>query len=57
MNRHSPHIVSCKNEKWDELTKVQKQGIIDAINELDSGKGIPHKKIIKKYRKKNSYHF
>jgi hypothetical protein len=40
---------------WDKLTDYQKQGISDAINEIDAGKGISHKKIIAKYRKKYSH--
>ena len=39
---------------WDKLSDVQKQGIIDAIDEIDAGKGIPHKKVISKFRKKYS---
>ncbi len=39
---------------WDKLSGVQKQGIIDAIEEIDAGKGIPHKEVISKFRKKYS---
>jgi len=39
---------------WDKLTDNQKQGILDAIEEIDTDKGIPHKQIITKYRKKYS---
>ena len=35
-----------------ELTEEQQQGIIDAIDELDSGKGIPHEKVMEDIRKK-----
>ena len=34
------------------LTEEQQQGIIDAIDEIDSGKGIPHEKVIEDIRKK-----
>lgn len=37
---------------WQDLSVAQKQGIQDAINELDEGKGIVHEKVIAKYRKK-----
>jgi hypothetical protein len=37
---------------WEELTDEQKQGIINAIDEIDSGKGIPHEKVMAKMRKK-----
>jgi len=39
-------------EDWEVLTEEQKQGIIDAIDEIDSEKGIPHQKVIAKMRKK-----
>jgi hypothetical protein len=37
---------------WEVLTEEQKQGIMNAIDEIDSGKGIPHQKVIAKMRKK-----
>ncbi len=37
---------------WEKLTSAQKKGLMDAIDELDSGKGTPHKTIISKLRKK-----
>jgi hypothetical protein len=37
---------------WDKLTKEQRQGILDAIDEIESGKGIPHKKVMENIRKK-----
>ncbi len=40
---------------WKDLTEEQKQGISDAISEIDSGKGIPHDKVISKFRKKYSH--
>jgi hypothetical protein len=40
---------------WDKLTEEQKQGIINAIGEIDSGKGIPHEKVMAKMRKKFSH--
>jgi len=40
---------------WIKLTEDQKQGILDAIEEIDSGKGIPHDKVISKYRMKYSH--
>ena len=35
---------------WEKLTDKQKQGIVDAIDEIDSGKGIPHYEVISKIR-------
>lgn len=40
---------------WEKLTTEQKQGIIDAIEEIESGKGIPHEKVIAQIRKKYSH--
>jgi hypothetical protein len=37
---------------WDKLTLAQKQGLMDAIDQLDSDKGIPHNEVIDKLRKK-----
>ena len=39
---------------WDKLTKEQKQGIFNAMNEIESGKGIPNEKVMAKIRKKYS---
>lgn len=33
-------------EDWEKLTKEQQQGIDDAIEEIESGKGIPHEKVM-----------
>jgi len=38
-------------DDWDKLTEEQKEGIINAIDEIDSGKGIPHEKVMAKIRK------
>ena len=37
---------------WNELTEEQKKGIVEAIDEIDAGKGIPHSKVIASIRKK-----
>jgi len=37
---------------WDKLTLAQKHGLMDAIDQLDSDKGIPHNEVIDKLRKK-----
>jgi hypothetical protein len=29
-------------DDWQKLTEEQQQGITDAIDEIDNGKGIPH---------------
>ena len=39
---------------WDKLSELQKQGILDAIDELDSKKGVANKVVIDKFRKKHS---
>lgn len=50
-------LVNFINEKkdiddWEKLTEEQKQGITDAIDEIDSGKGIAHEKVMATVRKK-----
>jgi hypothetical protein len=50
-------LVNFINEKkdladWERLTEEQKQGINDAISEIDSGKGIAHEKVMATIRKK-----
>ena len=35
----------------NKLTEEQQEGIINAIEEIDSGKGIPHEKVMAKIRK------
>jgi hypothetical protein len=37
---------------WDKLTTAQKQGILDAIDEMDSQKGVAHEVVIDKFRNK-----
>jgi hypothetical protein len=39
---------------WDKLSESQKQGIFDAIDELESKKGVSNKVVIDKFRKKYS---
>jgi len=39
---------------WDKLSAAQKQGILDSIDEVESGKGIPNKAVLDKSRKKYS---
>ena len=41
-------------KEWEILSTAQKNGIREAINELDEGGGIAHEKVISKYRKKHS---
>jgi hypothetical protein len=40
---------------WEKLTENQKLGIMDAIDEIDSGKGISNKVVLEKFRKKYSH--
>ena len=39
---------------WDQLTTNQKKGILDAIDEIESGRQIPNKTVFTKFRKKYS---
>jgi hypothetical protein len=53
-------LINFINEKkdigdWEKLTEEQKQGIFDAIEEIELGKGIPNEKVMSKIRKKYSH--
>jgi hypothetical protein len=39
---------------WDSLTDTQRNGIFEAIEEIETGKEISHQVIMSKYRKKYS---
>jgi len=39
-------------DDWNKLTEEQRQGIFDAIEEIDSGKGVPHEEVVAKIGKK-----
>jgi hypothetical protein len=39
-------------DDWGHLTEEQKQGIIEAIEDIEQGKGTPHNKIMADIRKK-----
>lgn len=41
-------------DDWINLTDEQRQGLLDSIEEIDSGIGIPHNKVIAAFRKKFS---
>lgn len=46
-------INSKKNiDDWENLHEQQKQGILDALKEIASGKGIPHSQVMSKIRNK-----
>lgn len=53
-------LLNFLNEKrdisdWEGLTEEQKQGIFDAIEEIELGKGIPNEEVMTKIRKKYSH--
>jgi hypothetical protein len=37
---------------WDKLSLAQKQGLMDAIDQLESGQGVSHNNVIDSLRKK-----
>ena len=41
--------------EWGKLSDNQKRGILDAIGELEAGKGIPNHVVLDKFRKKYSH--
>ena len=40
--------------EWGKLSDNQKSGILDAIDEIEVGKGNPNKEVLDKFRKKYS---
>lgn len=43
-----------KNETWDDLSANQKEGLLEAVRQIENGDGIPNDDILNKYRKQ--YH-
>ncbi len=41
--------------EWGKLSDNQKSGILDAIDEIEVGKGNPNKEVLDKFRKKYSH--
>ena len=39
-------------DDWEILSREQKQGIIEAIDEIKAGKGIPHEKVMSNIHRK-----
>jgi DNA phosphorothioation-dependent restriction protein DptG len=37
---------------WERLSKEQQQGILNAIDEIDAGKGLSHKSVMEKVHKR-----
>jgi hypothetical protein len=53
-------LVNFINEKrdisdWEKLTAEQRRGILDAIEEIESGEGIPNEVVMTKIRKQYSH--
>ena len=48
------NFVNSKKEDdaWGELSEAEQKGIHEAINELNTGKGIPHKQVMSRLRDK-----
>jgi hypothetical protein len=38
--------------EWNNLSKIQQQGLLDAIKEMDNSEGLEHQTVIEKFRKK-----
>jgi len=41
-------------DEWSILSYAQQQGLLEAIDELNEGQGIPHEEVIAKFRKRYS---
>ena len=41
-------------DEWSILSYAQQQGLLEAIDELNEGQGIPHEEVISKFRKRYS---
>jgi hypothetical protein len=41
--------------EWDKLPDSQQHGILNAIAEVDEGKGVPNKVVLESFRKKYSH--
>lgn len=41
--------------EWEKLSDNQKQGVLNAIDEIDSGKGIANEVVLAKFRKKYNH--
>lgn len=39
-------------EEWNALSTTQQQGLLEAIDEMNSSEGIDHKKVMEKYNNK-----
>jgi hypothetical protein len=39
---------------WEKLSETQKNGLFEAIDEIEEGKGISNKAVLNKFRKKYS---
>ncbi len=42
--------ICCKTDDWLNLSAEQKSGLIAAIDDLDSGNGIPNDEVMKRYK-------
>ena len=51
------NYINGQNEiaDWTKLSEVQKQGILDAIDDIDNGNGIPDKVVMENFRNKYSH--
>tara|TARA_R110002072_G_scaffold48716_11_gene133207 strand:+ start:6085 stop:6327 length:243 start_codon:yes stop_codon:yes gene_type:complete len=38
--------------QWDDLSKAQQQGLLDAIEEMNISEGVEHQSVIDKYKQK-----
>lgn len=48
------NYVNAKTLSWDDLSQRERSAIEEGVKQLDAGKGISHKKVISKIRKRYS---
>jgi predicted transcriptional regulator len=53
---HVKNFINSKTDidTWESLTKAQQLGIKEAIEQIDKGNSIPHKKVMSNLRQKYS---
>lgn len=46
------NFINGKNDDWKGLSKKQQTALLKGVKQLDAKQGLPHKTVMRKYRKK-----